>query len=249
MIYSCGYWNNAKNLDQAQEAKLDLVCQKLQLEPGMKVLDIGCGWGGSAKYLTENYDVQVIGITVSRQQADFARELCKGLPVEIRLQDYRDMKGCFDRVFSIGMLEHVGVKNYRTYMEMVHRMLPNDGLFLLHTIGSNIAVNNVDRWIDHYIFPNSMLPAVSQIAKAYEGLFVLEDWHSFGSDYDRTLLSWNSNFESAWSKLQHHYSERFRRMWNYYLLSSAGAFRARKNQLWQVLLSPAGVVGGFKVPR
>lgn len=249
MIYSCGYWHNAKNLDEAQEAKLELVCQKLQLEAGMKVLDIGCGWGGSAKYLTENYDVQVIGITVSQQQTDFAQEICKGLPVEIRLQDYRDVNEPFDRVFSIGMFEHVGVKNYRTYMAKVHSLLPHDGLFLLHTIGGNLSVNKADRWIDRYIFPNSMLPSASQITKAYEGLFVLEDWHSFGSDYDQTLLSWESNFESAWCKLKNNYSERFRRMWNYYLLSNAGAFRAREDQLWQVLLSPKGLIGGIRVLR
>jgi cyclopropane-fatty-acyl-phospholipid synthase len=249
MIYSCGYWNNAKNLDEAQEAKLKLVCQKLQLESGMKVLDIGCGWGGSAKYLAENYDVQVIGITVSRQQADVAKEICKGLPVEIRLQDYRDVNEFFDRVFSIGMFEHVGVRNYSTYMAKVHSLLPHDGLFLLHTIGGNSSVNKADRWIDRYIFPNSMLPSASQITKAYEGLFVLEDWHSFGSDYDQTLLSWKRNFESAWCKIKNNYSERFRRMWSYYLLSNAGAFRAREFQLWQILLSPNGFIGGIRVPH
>lgn len=249
MIYSCGYWRDAGNLDAAQEAKLDLVCRKSHLKPGMKVLDIGCGWGGTAKYMAENYDVQVVGITVSGQQAEFAKNNCKGLPVEIRLLDYRDVNEPFDRVISIGMFEHVGVKNYHAYMAKVHSLLSNDGLFLLHTIGSNVSVFKGDRWIERYIFPNSMLPSASQITQVYEGLFVLEDWHNFGTDYDHTLMAWKNNFNSAWYKLRCSYSERFRRMWNYYLLSNAGAFRSRVSQLWQILLSPRGIIGGIRVPR
>lgn len=245
LIYSCGYWKNASTLDEAQEAKLDLVCRKLYLAPGMRVLDIGCGWGGTARFAAERYGVEVVGITVSEEQAQYARDMCRGLPVEIRLQDYRDVQGAFDRVLSLGMFEHVGCKNHRTYMRLVRDRLKEDGLFLLHTIGGNRSVTRANPWTDRYIFPNSVLPSVAQIAGAAEGLFVLEDWHSFGADYDRTLMRWHANFEAAWPELKDRYGERFGRMWRFYLLSSAGGFRARTNQLWQIVLSPRGVLGGY----
>jgi len=249
MIYSCGYWKDAADLDQAQENKLALVCRKLQLAPGQKVLDIGCGWGGTARYMAEHYDVAVTGITVSERQADFARQQCAGLPVDIRLLDYRDLRGQFDRIVSIGMFEHVGVKNYRAYFDTVTRCLHDDGLFLLHTIATNTPTLKTDPWIERYIFPNGMLPAASQITAAWEGLLTLEDWHSFGADYDPTLMAWHSNFNRAWPQLKENYDERFRRMWNFYLLSCAGAFRARDNQLWQIVLSKNGVPGGYQAPR
>ncbi len=249
MIYSCGYWAAAAALDEAQEAKLDLIGRKLDLEPGMRVLDIGCGWGGTAKFLAERFGVEVLGITVSQEQVKLAREMCAGLPVEIRLQDYRDLSGRFDRVVSVGMFEHVGYKNYRTYMEVVRDLLVEDGLFLLHTIGGNRSVTRVDPWIAKYIFPNSMVPSAHQLTEAWEGRFVLEDWHSFGADYDRTLMGWHRNFEAHWDELAPRYGKRFYRMWRYYLLSCAGAFRARKNQLWQIVFSPQGVSGGYRAPR
>jgi len=249
MIYSCGYWPEAATLEQAQENKLDLVCRKLGLQPGMRVLDIGCGWGGAAKFIVERYDVTVVGCTVSAQQASLAQEECRGLPVQILLQDYREISGSFDRVFSIGMFEHVGYKNYRTYMKNVSRLLKDDGLFLLHTIGTNLSTITVDPWIESYIFPNGMLPSAKQLIAASEGLFVLEDWHSFGADYDRTLMAWHDNFVGAWPKLSHDYDQRFFRMWCYYLLCCAGAFRARKNQLWQIVFSKNGVPGGYQAPR
>jgi cyclopropane-fatty-acyl-phospholipid synthase len=249
MIYSCAYWEHAATLDEAQEAKLDLVCRKLALAPGMRVLDVGCGWGGTAKFAAERYGVSVVGVTVSAEQAAFGTDLCRGLPVEIRLQDYRDMDGTFDRIFSLGMFEHVGGKNYPTFMRAVRRCLKDDGLFLLHTIGRNESSIRVDPWIERYIFPNSMLPSARQIAAAAEGLFVLEDWHSFGLHYDKTLLAWFRNFDAHWDDLKSRYDERFYRMWKYYLLASAGAFRARENQLWQVVLSPRGRPGGYRAPR
>lgn len=249
MIYSCGYWKKAATLDEAQEAKLDLVCRKLDLAPGMRVLDIGCGWGGAARFAAERYGVEVLGITVSREQARFAEALCRGLPVEIRLQDYRDLEGSFDRVLSLGMIEHVGPKNYRTYMEVVCSCLRSDGLFLLQTIGGNRSVRRANAWTDRYIFPNSVLPSARQITSAAEELFVLEDWHSFGPDYDKTLMCWHRNFEAAWPSLRDKYGERFYRMWRYYLLSSAGGFRARTSQLWQIVFSPRGVPGGYRTVR
>jgi len=249
LVYSCAYWRDARTLDEAQEAKLDLVCRKLGLQPGMRVLDIGCGWGETLKYAAQKYGVSGVGVTISHEQAAFARELCAGLPVEILVQDYRRTQGTFDRVFSIGMFEHVGSKNHREYFEMTRRVLTDDGLALLHAIGSNVTTNHTDPWIAKYIFPNSVLPSVAQIGAAYEGLFVLEDWHSFGTDYDLTLLAWRENFERGWPALSARYGERFRRMWRFYLSASAATFRARRDQLWQIVFSPRGVPGGYTAVR
>jgi len=249
MIYSCGYWKNATNLNEAQEAKLDLICRKLRLKPGMTVLDIGCGWGGFAKYAAEHYDVKVTGVTISKEQAKYAQEFCKGLPVTILVKDYRDVKEAFDRVVSIGMFEHVGYKNYREFMEVSNHCLKDNGLSLLHTIGSNTTVTSGDPWILKYIFPNSMLPSICQIANAFEGLFIMEDWHNFGADYDKTLMAWHERFTKNWDKVKEKYGERFYRMWNYYLLSCAALFRARQAQLWQIVLSKKGVPGGYKSIR
>lgn len=247
MIYSCGYWRDANTLDEAQEHKLEMTCRKLQLEPGQKVLDIGCGWGGTARFMAERYDVEVVGATVSRAQAELAREQCAGLPVEILLEDYRDLEGSFDRIVSIGMFEHVGPKNYRTYFRKVHDLLKDNGVFLLHTIGGNIPAVKTDPWIERYIFPNGVIPSAQQITSAYEGYFVLEDWHNFGPHYDKTLMAWLENFTNAWPELKQAYDERFQRMWNYYLTSCAASFRARYNQLWQIVLSKNGIVGGWDV--
>jgi cyclopropane-fatty-acyl-phospholipid synthase len=249
MIYTCAYWRNAATLDEAQADKLALVGDKLELKPGMRVLDVGCGWGGTARFLAERYQVEVVGITVSEAQRQHARELCDGLPVEIRLQDYRDLEGRFDRVLSLGMFEHVGVKNYRTFLRVVRDHLVPNGLFLLHTIGSLRSNRSTDAWIDRYVFPNSVLPSAAQIATAAEGLLVLEDWHNFGADYDDTLMHWWANFERGWPTLAESYGERFHRLWRYYLLSCAGTFRARYNQLWQIVLSPSGVPGGYRSRR
>lgn len=249
MIYSCGYWKDAGDLDAAQEAKLELIFRKLGLQRGMRVLDIGCGWGGALRFAAEHYGIQGVGVTISEQQAAYAHENCAGLPIDIRLQDYRLLDERFDRIFSIGMFEHVGVKNYRTYMQIVCRCLKPDGLFLLHSIGNNYSVNTTDAWIERYIFPNGMLPSIRQIGESIEHLFVMEDWHNFSADYDRTLMAWRSNFESHWEELKQQYNEMFYRMWRYYLSSSAAMFRARKAQLWQVVLSPRGVAGGYESVR
>ncbi|MDP2888103.1 MAG: cyclopropane fatty acyl phospholipid synthase [Bacteroidota bacterium] len=257
MAYSCGYWKDARNLDEAQESKLDLICRKLYLQPGMKVLDVGSGWGSFCKYAAEKYGVEVTGITISKEQAELSSQICKGLKVKIKLQDYRKLnaeslpgKGnFFDRVVSIGMFEHVGYKNYRIYMQTIHRLLNEDGLFLLHTIGSNKSMITTDPWTNKYIFPNSMLPSITQIGASVEQLFVMEDLHNFGQDYDKTLMAWFENFDRSWDELKPDYDERFYRMWKYYLLSCAGSFRARKNQLWQIVLSKKGVPNGYQVIR
>jgi cyclopropane-fatty-acyl-phospholipid synthase len=245
LTYSCGYWKEAKTLDEAQEHKFDLICRKLNLQAGQRILDIGCGWGSFMKYAAEKYQVSCVGVTLSVEQTALAKELCHGLPIEIRLADYRDLNETFDHIVSIGMFEHVGYKNYRQYMKVARRCLSDDGLFVLHTIGRNKSVITVDPWIEKYIFPAGMLPSVKQIAKAIEGQFVMEDWHNFGADYDRTLMCWFENFTNHWSIIADNYDERFFRMWTYYLLSCAGAFRARGNQLWQIVLSKNGVPGGY----
>ncbi len=237
MIYSCAYWEKATSLDEAQEEKLDLICRKLELKPGQKVLDIGCGWGGFAKFASEKYQVEVVGITISEEQAKLAKKICEDLPVTILVQDYRNLTERFDRVVSIGMFEHVGYKNYRTYMTTVHRVLEKDGLFLLHCIGSNQTVTATDPWINKYIFPNGMIPSVTQIGKSIENKFILEDWQNIGPFYDRTLIEWLNRFKSTWPKLRSKYDERFYKMWVYYLSSCAASFRAKRNDLWQIVFS------------
>lgn len=249
MQYSCGYWNNADNLAQAQENKLDLICRKLALKPGMRLLDIGCGWGGLSAYAARHYHVSVTGVTISKEQQKLAQQRCHDLDVTILLQDYRDLNDKFDRVVSVGMFEHVGPKNYATYFDVVRRNIKNDGLFLLHSIGSNEHKVNVDSWTGKYIFPNGCLPSIENIAHASEGKFIMEDWHNFGADYDRTLMAWYERFLSAWEEIEQNYTPRFKRMFSYYLNACAGAFRARDIQLWQILWSPEGVSGGIRVPR
>lgn len=250
MTYSCGYWKNASNLDEAQENKLELICRKIGLKPGMHILDLGCGWSAFGKYAAEKYDVKVSGITVSKEQKELGTELCKGFPVNIRLMDYRDLNEKYDRIISVGMFEHVGYKNYRTFFEIVNKCLNEDGLFLLHTIGTNTSEDILDLWSEKYIFPNGMLPSVAQIGKAIENLFVMEDWHSFGPDYDKTLMAWYHNFDENWEKIKSKYSERFYRMWKYFLLSSAGSFRSRRrSQVWQIVLSKKGIPGGYNSIR
>lgn len=246
MTYTCGYWKDAENLAQAQEAKLDLICRKLNLQPGMRVLDIGCGWGSFMAYAAKHYGVECVGVTISREQCEWAKTRHAGLPLEFRLQDYRELDERFERIVSIGMFEHVGRKNHRVYMETVARCLDDEGLFLLHTIGKNNRHSTPDRWIDKYIFPNGDLPSIGQIGDAVDGLLVVEDLHNFGADYDKTLMAWHRHFEEAWPRFAVELGERFRRMWRYYLLSCAGAFRARDIQLWQWVLAKQGVIGGYQ---
>jgi cyclopropane-fatty-acyl-phospholipid synthase len=238
--YTCAYWKNARTLDEAQEAKLELVCKKIGAKPGMRILELGCGWGSFAKYAAEKHGVSVVGVTVSKEQVALGMELCKGLPVELRLQDYREVQGKFDAVISIGVMEHVGYKNYRTYMQVVNRCLKEDGIAFVHTIGNYKSITTGEPFTDKYIFPNGMLPSIAQLGEAMEGLFVMEDWQNFGPFYDNTLMAWHSNFEKAWPSLQEKYGDRFYRMWRYYLLTSAGGFRSRSQALWQIVFTRMG---------
>ena len=241
MTYTCGYWSNdVQTLEQSQLAKLDLVAKKLDLRPGMKVLDIGCGWGGAAKHFSSHYGVKVLGITISKEQVNYAQEQCKGLNVEIRLVDYRDLNEEFDAIYSIGMFEAVGYKNYRNFFEVVRRCLKSDGAFLLHTIGSDISTTSTDPWVEKYIFPNGMMPSAKQITEACEGLFSIADWHNFGTDYDKTIMCWYENFTTNYKLIKEKYDERFYRMWTYWLLISAASFRTKANHLWQILYTAEG---------
>jgi len=240
MQYSCGYWKNVHSLDAAQEAKLKLICQKIDLKPGMTVVDLGCGFGGFAQYAVKHYGVKVVGYTISKEQALYARQRCRGLSADIRFEDYRNACGQYDRVLSIGLMEHVGHKNYRTYMKLTHELLKEEGIAFIHTIGSNVSDRICNPWTTKYIFPNAMVPSIAQLGKSIEGYFVVEDWHNFGEDYDKTLMAWWKNFDAAWPELKDRYGERFYRMWKYYLLSCAGAFRSRALQLWQIVLTKPG---------
>ncbi|MEQ9843459.1 cyclopropane fatty acyl phospholipid synthase [Pectobacterium brasiliense] len=249
MQYSCAYWKQAQTLEQAQEDKLTMICEKLQLTSGMTLLDIGCGWGGLAEFAARRYGVSVYGITISREQQALAQQRCQDLDVIVALQDYRDLNQQFDRIVSVGMFEHVGPRNYGTYFRMAKRNLKPNGLFLLHTIGANKTTPHIDPWMNKYIFPNACIPSIQHIAQASEPYMVMEDWHNFGADYDQTLMAWQARFQQCWPQLATRYTERFRRMFSYYLNACAGEFRARELQLWQVLFSTDGVDGGLRVTR
>lgn len=250
MVYSCAYWKEAGSLAEAQEAKLELVCRKLDLQAGHTVLDLGCGWGSFARYAAERYGVRVTGVTLSQSQLELGRELCAGLPVELRLQHYRDVAGQFDRIVSLGMFEHVGYSHYRAFMRQIRGLLKaGDSRFLLQTIGGRHAVRRSDPWMEKYIFPGGMLPTTGLLAGAADGVLILEDWHNFGADYDKTLMAWWANFDAHWPELRPHYDERFYRIWRYYLHFCAATFRSRYNQLWQVLYSRNGIPGGITPVR
>lgn len=252
MAYTCGYWKNAQTLDEAQFAKYELTCQKLHLQPGDTVLEIGCGWGGLAKYMAEHYGCEVVAIDIGDEPARYAKELCKEWPVKIFQCDYRDTrtynpkKFKFNKIVSVGVLEHIGFKNYQTLVNIAQSFLQKDGIALLHTIGGNASRKFCEPWIDKYIFPNGMLPSLKQLGHAYEEHFIVEDHHNFGAFYDMTLLKWNENLNNHWSELKSSYNERFHRMMNYYLLSCAGGFRARDMQLWQFVLTPSGLLNGYQ---
>ena len=241
MNYTCGYWADSDNLDDAQDAKLDLICRKLKLKKGMKILEIGCGWANLAKFMAKNYEVSVVGCTISKEQLKEGKKRCEGLDVEIFLKDYREMTGEYDCITSVGMFEHIGNKNYQDYFDLIDRCLKPDGISLLHTIGSNQDVKiSCDPWLNKYIFPNSELPQPNQIVKSLRGTFKIEDWHNFGLDYDKTLMAWYDNFNQNWDeirKMNPNYNERFKRMWDYYLSLCAGSFRSGGNALWQIVFT------------
>jgi len=247
MQYSCALFVPGDDLASAQLRKLDWICRRLHLRPGLRLLDIGCGWGGLARHAAHNYGCHVVGITISREQFVYAQRWCRGLDVEIQLRDYRQVTERFDRVVSVGMVEHVGYKNYRTYMRAAARSLGEDGLFLCQGICGNVSRFHADPWIKRYIFPNSVLPSIARLTRAAEDVFILEDVKNIGPNYDPTLLAWEENFRRAWPRFADRYGERFRRMWRFYLLSCAGAFRARSLQVFSILFSKGGTPIGSDV--
>lgn len=255
MAYTCGYWKSATSLDEAQRDKFDLICRKIGLQPGDRVLDLGCGWGTLAKYMAKKYDCEVVAVNISSEQVAFAKKITEALPVDVFLCDYRDVhiynrgRMPFDKIVSIGLCEHVGHRNYSEFMKIAVTNLSEKGIFLLHTIGKNNSIAYVDPWIDKYVFPNGILPSIHLLASAMEDVFIIEDLHNFGADYDKTLMAWRHNFVEHWPKYSEQYGDRFYRLWNYYLLLCAGAFRARSMQLWQFTLSPKGVLGGYEACR
>ena len=250
MQYSCGYWQRATTLEQAQYDKLDLICRKLHLQPGMRILEFGGGFGGFASFAASEYKCEVVSYNISKAQVAFAKIFCRNLPVRIELKDYREAleeRGQFERIVSVGLCEHIGYKNYRMFFELAASKLASGGLFLLHTIGGNESCTRTDPWLDRYIFPNGMLPSIAQLGAAMENNFVVEDWHNFGPDYDKTLMAWWRNFDESWHELSSKYDKRFYRMWKYYLLASAGSFRARSQQLWQIVASKGDVASYSRV--
>ena len=256
MNYTCGFWQEADSLEQAQMDKMELICNKLRIEKTDTVLDIGSGWGSLAKYMAETRGCSVVGINISDPQIHYAKKLCAGLPVKFIKSDYRDLIdgantfGKFDKIVSVGMFEHVGEKNYLTYMKIVNKLLKTEGLFLLHTIGDTVT-RPTDKWILKYIFPNGQIPSVEQISSAAERLFIMDDLHNFGPDYDKTLMKWHENFErnrEKIAKISPAFDERFLRMWKYFLLNCAGAFRARKLQLFQFVFTKYGTANVYDRP-
>jgi cyclopropane-fatty-acyl-phospholipid synthase len=240
MVYTCAYWKDGDDLDSAQENKLDLVCRKVGLREGMRVLDLGCGWAGFAGFAAERYGARVTGFTVSKEQVAWAKQKYAHLPVDIRLDDYRNATGTYDAVVSIGLMEHVGPKNYRGYMKLVDRCLAPGGVAFVHTIAGLRPKTNMEPWFHKYIFPNAVLPTLGQLTAAMDDLFVPEDVHNIGEHYVPTLMAWWERFDRAWPQLRGRYSESFYRMWKYYLLVSAAAFRARNHQLYQLVMTRKG---------
>ena len=249
MIYSCAYWEHAHDLDKAQLDKMELICRKLQLKPRETLLEIGCGWGGFAKYAAQNYGVNVTGITISQEQYQIAKQRCRAESVEILLEDYRDLKGQFNKIVSIGMFEHVGAKNYDEYFSIASRLLADDGIFLLHTIGSDVTTLRTDPWIEKYIFPNGKIPSIGEIGYASEGHFIMEDLQNIGLDYEKTLLAWHQKFIASWQLIASKYDSIFYRMWNYYLLGCAAYFKSRQGQLWQIVFTKRCYQGSYRSIR
>lgn len=242
MSCTCAYWKDARSLDDAEDAKLELVCRKLELKPGMSVLDLGCGWGAFARYAAERHGVSVTGVNIAAEQVALGRELCKGLPVALRVQDYRDVRGRFDRVVSLGLMEQIGPRGCRAYMAAAAQCLKADGIALIHTIGRNVPASGGDPWFDGGVLPGGETPTLSRLAGAMEGHFVVEDVHNIGPHYDPTLLAWHDSLARRWPELRGKYGDRLYRTLKFSLLSAAGSFRARRSQLFQIVMTRPGRV-------
>jgi len=244
MSYTCAYWKDAKTLEEAQTNKFDLVKRKLELKPGMKVADLGMGWGTAAAYMHEHGAAEVTGVSLSEEQVKWARDNLAKPGLTFIWSDYRDhcdnpaVAGTYDRVYSIGMLEHVGFKNYRSFFDCVKRLLKPDGLALIHAIGEPDVVYASDPFLDKYIFPGAVMVPVSAASAAFEKFFILEDFQNFGFDYSLTLHEWDKRSKLYFKDHPGVYTEEFQRMWEYYLKMCEALFHLRINQLYQFVLSP-----------
>ena len=252
--YTCCFFNEAATLEEAEVEKLEMICNKLDIQPDDRVLDIGCGWGGFSKYAAETRGCHVTGVSISTEQIAYAREFTAGLRVDIVEADYRDLPdlypaGHFDKVLICGMIEHVGYKNYRGIMKVIHKVIKDQGYFLLHTIGNSQNTTVADPWLEKYIFRNSMLPSIGQLADAFEGIFVMQAWENYGHYYAPTLAAWYENFDRNWPDIEkidapRPFDERFRRMFDYYLLSCKAGFETEFINLWQIVLTKKGLGTG-----
>ena len=242
MHYSCAYFGEGvQSLEDAQQSKCRHLMQKLRLSPGDHVLDIGCGWGSLAMYLAENADVNVTGITLSDAQVEVARRRSheRNLQdkVDFNLQDYRTHDGKYDAIVSVGMFEHVGRRNFRTYFKKVYEMLKDDGIAVIHTIGNYTYPQATNPWIERYIFPGGYIPSLSEVMRAIElaGL-VTSDIEVWRRHYARTLEQWNERFQRIRERIKQKYDERFCRMWEFYLSACQSAFEESDLVVYQIQL-------------
>jgi cyclopropane-fatty-acyl-phospholipid synthase len=244
MSYTCAYWKDAENLDQAQEAKFNLIMRKLELQPGMKVADLGMGWGTAAAYMHKHGKVNVTGVSLSEKQVEWAQNNLVKDGLRFIWSDYRehcedpDIVGTYDRIYSIGMFEHIGPKNYEPFFKCIKALLKPDGLAVVHTIGEPDFVAASDQFLEKYIFPGAVIPTLPMATKAFEHHFILEDFQNFGHDYSKTLAAWHVNSLKFFRENPNAYSPEFQRMWEYYLKMCEALFELRINQLWHFVLSP-----------
>lgn len=256
MGYSCGvFLNPGDTLGDAQYNKFETFCKKLRFRKGMKVLEVGAGWGTFARLAAQKYGVEVVGLTVSAEQKAFAENRCKGLPVKFLLMDYSDLdekySGYFDRVVSIEMIEAVGRKNFHQYFSIIGRAMKDDGLFGLQSI---VGSGKADPFISTRIFPNGLVPSAADLVKNSADILRLKHWESIGKDYEKTLMSWEANFRNNWktiSKLKSSggrklYDDKFYRMWRYYLLSCAALFRTGMIDDAQIIMSKPNSLSELK---
>ena len=238
--YSCAYWKeDTKTLEEAQQNKIDHIIKKLNIKNGQKILEVGCGWGGMAFEIARQKGCVVKGISLSKNQINYCKKKAKELnldnQVSFELADYREVKGKFDRIYSVGMFEHVGKKFYNVFFKSINKLLKEDGLFLLHTIGVVDKPTPPNKFINKYIFPGGVCPSLSQIVKPIEktGLIVA-DTETLIRHYDKTLLSWLSRFMAKKDLVKDMFDEKFVKMWSFYLASCAAAFRYRDLAVFQL---------------
>ena len=238
--YSCGYWKkDTETLEDAQQNKIDHIIKKLDIKNGQKVLDVGCGWGGMALELARQKGCEVTGISLSKNQINYCKKKAKELgldnQVSFKLADYREIMGKYDRIYSVGMFEHVGRKFYNKFFKTINKLLKKDGTFLLHTIGVVDKPTPPNEFINKYIFPGGICPSLSQIVKSIEktGLIVA-DTETLIRHYDKTLLSWLERFTAKKDLVKDMFDEKFVKMWSFYLASCAAAFRYRDLVVFQL---------------